>query len=293
MSRSELERLLPRLADRPVIYVRNPGNAGDALIASATYDLFQRLNIDFEAVDLDCPPERTRGRILFYSGGGNLVKYYSNARDFLLRHHPGAERVVILPHTILGNEDLLRAMAGKALVFCRERTSFAHVAPLLPPGAVHLADDVAFGLDAEQFIRDARHRYLPLISTPGLAVRNAKRLVRRALRCLRRPQRRRELNAFRTDIEATGRHRLPADNFDVSQVFATDNMSRECTDEATYRVLSFLRRFDVIHTDRLHVCIGALLLGKCVNFHDNAYGKNRAVYEQSMRGRYPGLVWHG
>ena len=39
-------------------------------------------------------------------------------------------------------------------------------------------------------------------------------------------------------------------------------------------------------TDRLHVAIGSALCGVPCKLHDNCYGKNRAVYDQSFVGRF-------
>ncbi|MBS1190930.1 MAG: Polysaccharide pyruvyl transferase [Rhodocyclaceae bacterium] len=287
-----LAEFLKPLASEEILYVSNPGNGGDALIACATYQRFENLGIRYQCMDLDCPPERTRGRILVYGGGGNLVHFYGEARGFILRHHQGARRFILLPHTVRGHGDLLPGLGPNVDIICRDRDSYAYLRGLDMKAEVRLMDDVAFGLDVPAFMAAARARYWPLVSTRTLAWRNAKRLIRRSLHRLRNPFRLRALNAFRTDGERAGRP-LPFANLDVSQVFAADNMTRECADEASYRILGFLDGFDVIHTDRLHVCIGALLLGKTVHFHDNSYGKNRAVYEYSMRGRFAKVVWHG
>lgn len=287
---SPLKRFLQTLTGEAIIYVRNPGNAGDAIIASATYQLFERLGISFECVDLDCPLERTRGRTVIYSGGGNLVDIYSDARGFITRHHRHAKQLILLPHTVRGHADLLGTLGANVTIICRDAESYAHVSSLLPARSVELMDDVAFSLDVPAFMGAAKGRYRPLFSSPIHASINAGRLAWRARHRIRNLLHPKVLNAFRTDIESRGR-RLPASNQDVSRVFATENMSREYTDEATYRIFQFLAPFELVNTDRLHVCIAALLLGKAVNFYDNSYGKNRAVYEFSMRGRYPRLTW--
>jgi exopolysaccharide biosynthesis predicted pyruvyltransferase EpsI len=46
-----------------------------------------------------------------------------------------------------------------------------------------------------------------------------------------------------------------------------------------------------VATDRLHVGIGAALLGKTCRLHDNSYGKNRAVYDHSIRNHFPAVVF--
>lgn len=237
------------------------------------------------------PAGKTRGRTVIYSGGGNLVDCYSDARNFIARHHRDAGRFILLPHTVRGHADLLAALGPNATLICRDADSYAHVSGLLKAGSVELMDDVALSLDVPAFMAASRDRYWSLFSSPAHASLNAGRLQWRARHAVRNLFHPRTLNAFRTDVEGRGR-RLPSSNMDVSQVFITPDMGREYTDEATYRIFKFLAPFEVVNTDRLHVCIASLLLGKAVNFYDNSYGKNRAVYEYSMRGRYPRLIWH-
>jgi predicted O-methyltransferase YrrM len=51
--------------------------------------------------------------------------------------------------------------------------------------------------------------------------------------------------------------------------------------------LQSIRELRAIQTDRLHVAIGAALCGVQCELHDNLYGKNRAVYQHSLAGRFP------
>ncbi len=57
--------------------------------------------------------------------------------------------------------------------------------------------------------------------------------------------------------------------------------------------LAIADRYDEIRTDRLHVAIAGALLGKRVLLHDNSYGKNRAVWEHSVAGRFATVEWCG
>ena len=58
---------------------------------------------------------------------------------------------------------------------------------------------------------------------------------------------------------------------------------------AAARLLRALGRHELVRTDRLHVMIGALLMGKRVEARDNSYGKLRAVHAHSLAGG-PGEV---
>jgi exopolysaccharide biosynthesis predicted pyruvyltransferase EpsI len=61
----------------------------------------------------------------------------------------------------------------------------------------------------------------------------------------------------------------------------------------SYSILRFLKDFDEIHTNRLHICIAGALIGIKVHFYPNSYWKNRAVYEHSIKGRYENVQWMG
>jgi exopolysaccharide biosynthesis predicted pyruvyltransferase EpsI len=111
----------------PIHFKPNPGNAGDSLIACATYQLFDELNLEHVTVR-DAHSLDPRGKTIVYGGGGNLVEYYRGAaRNAIERWHPFARRLVILPSTISGHEDLLRSLGKNVDVICRESVSFDYV----------------------------------------------------------------------------------------------------------------------------------------------------------------------
>ena len=61
----------------------------------------------------------------------------------------------------------------------------------------------------------------------------------------------------------------------------------------SWEFLRYLDRFDRVETNRLHVTIGAALLGKGVAFYPNSYWKNQAVFEATLRLRFPNIEWRG
>lgn len=65
----ELVVLIQQLGGK-VNYLPNPGNAGDSLIACATYQFFERNNIEYKC----CQSEKdiSDNDILVYGGGGNF-----------------------------------------------------------------------------------------------------------------------------------------------------------------------------------------------------------------------------
>ena len=65
----ELVVLIQQLSGK-INYLPNPGNAGDSLIACATYQFFERNNIEYKC----CQSEKdiSDNDILVYGGGGNF-----------------------------------------------------------------------------------------------------------------------------------------------------------------------------------------------------------------------------
>ena len=60
-------------------------------------------------------------------GGGNLVPMYDSTRLAFDRFLGKAARIVLLPHTVRGHEDLLARLDATCTIFCRDEASFAHV----------------------------------------------------------------------------------------------------------------------------------------------------------------------
>lgn len=289
-SKTDLSIFLSGLKGQHILYCPNPGNAGDGIIAHASYQLLNRLGLSFEQIDVDVSTDYTKGKVVIYGGGGNLVEPYPNARNFVEKHHQGAKNLIVLPHTILSYPELLDSLGSNVVLFCRERESFEFVSKHHGAASFYLSDDVALSMDVPLTFESGRKRFLPFISSKDMISRNAKRIVRRLHHALKNVSHGKKLYAFRDDVEKTSIE-IPYSNIDISQAFSGDGMTEYQAHEVTYRVLSFINGFDVVYTNRLHVCISALLLGKEVHFYDNSYGKNKFVYENSFKDRFPRIVW--
>jgi exopolysaccharide biosynthesis predicted pyruvyltransferase EpsI len=288
-------RSLPR--NEKIYFFANPGSAGDSLIALASYQLFSQVGIDYCIVN-GSQAFKPTGKIMMYGGGGNLVEYYGTARRLIQTHYPFVKKLVILPHTIQANEDLLTEFQANADIICREPISYAHVRKYAPRANVLLMDDLAFSLDAESilraktktraFIKNRRIRtwmlrdlllgiLLPARQLPGKISKGGDWLT---------------LNAFRKDIESS--HRLlPRDNVDLATMFGYGTDSESISFYVTYRTLKIINRYRIVRTDRLHICIAAALLGKTVEFFSNNYYKCEAIYQYSMKENFPNVHWMG
>lgn len=284
--------------DRPLCFRPNPGNAGDSIIAHATFQLFRQNGLKFQLFDRKT--YRAEDCILIYGGGGNLTRYL-HAREFILKYHRGAQKLVILPHTICGNEDLLSQLGGNVEIICREKISYEHVRMHARNAVVLLMEDVAFAMDiAETRNSLAQVQLSELLfgSLRSASVREAARFLSYlSTRWLAKhrydtQQPSGVLNCFRTDREKTG-VALPKGNIDVSARFAFGAYDEVIARFVTFHVLGTLERFQEIHTNRLHIAITAALMGRKVKLYPNNYYKCRAVYDYSMKDRFPNVEWMG
>jgi exopolysaccharide biosynthesis predicted pyruvyltransferase EpsI len=286
---SDLENVLRSIRKSNAVYVPNGGNAGDSFIAHATYQLFARLGVEFELGHLsaDYP-----GRVVIVGGGGNLVHPYPNIANFLRRNLGRWQQLVILPHTIRAYEETLRQLGPNCTLFCRERPSFDFVAGVSPRATVLLSHDLALSCDFDDTRRLMADRRVRDLLDPTLLVRNTKRLVRKVRHGLATGGSDRVLDAFRTDVEGTAGD-VPGTNIDLSEAFAADDMSPASSLHATFWTMSFVDRFEVVRTNRLHIGIMAAMLGKQLELFDNSYGKVRDVFDHSLRDRFPNVRWQG
>ncbi len=82
------------------------------------------------------------------------------------------------------------------------------------------------------------------------------------------------LNSFRSDKESILRT-LPESNIDLSH----DGYATKPLNE----LINILQKYEQVNTDRLHIAIGATLLGKQVRLFPNSYYKNKAVFDYSLK----------
>ncbi len=284
---SQVESSLASLRGKRFVFLPDPGNAGDSFIAHATYQLFDRLALDYE---VGSTRETYPDRVVIWGGGGNLVPLYVDLNDFLLDNADVCARLIVLPHTIQGRESTLARLGANCEIFCRERMSFDHVRRHAPKATVILSHDLAFSADLDKTVAQAALFPLPLLSDVDLARRNVKRSLRALSYKTRARGSSRVLNCFRGDREKTNTA-IPYPNIDASQVYAIDTMSERDSLETTYRLMRFVDGFRTVNTNRLHIAILAAMLGQRVNFYPNSYGKNLAVYEHSMAGRFENVRW--
>ena len=287
---------------RPVCYFPNPGNAGDNIITCGTHQVLRAVGLDYVSPRLK--GFSPRGKVILYGGGGNLVSETRHSFRTLEAMHAEADHLTILPHTIRGVDRLLSAFGSNVTVICRERVTYDYVTSVARGCTVLLSHDMGIHLDARRLLAETPR--FPRLTIAAAVLRARLRgeghtAPRNVLDLLRGGPiaevdrvglGQKRLTVFRTDDESTD-IALPPDNIDLPRVLALGGGPYEL---AAYVAQVFLRtidRFDEIVTNRLHVSIAAGLLGKQVQFYTNNYYKNRAVYEYSMKDRFPNVKWMG
>ena len=268
------------LRGESVLYLPTPGNAGDSLVQMGAYQALARAGVGFTPIR---PGHDVDGRTVVVGGGGNLVPLYRELRRALLDGGllRRCGRLIVLPHTIRGNEDLLAAMDGRVTLFCRDPESFQQARAHAPAARVLLEHDMALHLDVARFDAEATD----LSDAPALF----ERLTARWGRSFAADDRTTVRNLFRADAERLGPE-PPPDNLDLSLLLQRGTWPEEAM-RAVYCLFQAIRRSGEVRTDRLHVAIAASLVGRPCQRHDNSYGKNAAVYRHTI-ARYasPGLV---
>ncbi|WP_290869920.1 polysaccharide pyruvyl transferase family protein [Aquabacterium sp.] len=269
-----------------VYYVPNEGNAGDALIAAGMWCLFSKVGLIPKIIRTEdiCP-----GMHVMYSGGGNFVDGYSECKNFLLKClEVGAAEVVVLPHTIRSNLDVLGKLDERFTLFCREYKSYDWALQHAPGARKYLADDLAFSLDLEWLEREVSGSEVWAKYVGHLAM-SPKQMIKYVLWYIKKkrvvPTLNGALEIYRVDCEATAEKKgVPA--LDLSNLYGSKYMSRAEALIITWQFLSVLKKAKIIATNRLHVSVGGALLGVKVLLNDNSYGKNGDIYDKTLAERF-------
>lgn len=284
-----LEQVLRELGE--FYFWSNFGNLGDYLIAEATKQLFDRLELEWKEFDPDSPdlPESYN---LVFSGGGRFVRHW------LGQHQPlhyftrsAVNKCVILPHSIRGVDSFVQSLDERHVVFCREKESYNYCRRLNEKSHFYLADDLAIKISLDLLPQNCT-------DVPALTS-NSDDLQKRQYRFLsegmphimklltHRASVRMAHNGKRIAFLLRGDEEksVPMQSslsYDLSGAwsdFCRWTPYRACM------VKAFMDCFDGIDevvTDRLHAGIMAMLLGKQVYLLDNDYGKQSGIYEMSL-----------
>jgi exopolysaccharide biosynthesis predicted pyruvyltransferase EpsI len=294
------EYLKTYVGGEQVYYQPNPGNAGDSLIACATFQIFSDSGLPYrlwEGANFD-PADK----ILFFGGGGSLVFHYDQVAGIIGKIHQKLKKLIILPQTINCHEGLLKALGSNVDIFCRDRVSYEYVKNISLKANVMLADDLAFGLKTQEILtKNSRFLLSAFFSELRYMLKNNQRLrlapptfkelkffLGKEIELFRLPKGD-TLHCFREDAEKSG-VKLPDDNIDLSGLLKHKKViNRANAFWVCNQFLRFIDSFPKVKTNRLHVAIAAALLNKRVYLYKNSYYKNEAVYKYSMENRFPNV----
>jgi len=249
------------LVNKKICLVLNPGNAGDALIWYGTHCFLKRMGIKYITSNNEKDILSPNMDVVIYSGAGNLVPYYKFLAQFLKKYMHKVKKLILLPQTIQGHQGIVKQLPTHVDVFCREYMSYNYCKKIVPhPKNVTFSHDMAFYADLDDFKKNFN---MPK-NGPF-----------------------KDLFAFRMDSERNSNRKnivLPKSNVDISKLgtIRPGHSFKKCMHTA-YEFLSRIMPYETVWTDRLHVGIAGFLLGKCVHLFDNSYGKNKAIYEASIK----------
>ena len=80
----DIYEFLNKYIDKEIIYIPNPGNVGDHVIAYATMEIFDKIKLKYTVGDIN---GEYRNQILFYGGGGNFIGMYDNCKNFVRKNY--------------------------------------------------------------------------------------------------------------------------------------------------------------------------------------------------------------
>lgn len=263
---------LTELRNREVLYLPNTGNAGDSLIAAATYQVFSRLSIKYKIVNNGTPVEKVTGKVLILGGGGNLIPNYGTIKAAISKFHKVVDKLILLPHTVRGNEDLLQNLGGNCWIFCRDVPSYVHVLSNCDEAKVYLSHDMALHTDPGKILFDIE-------DLQGAQFAFKEKLESLSID-LSLDKIREEAYYMRQDREAARIY--PRYDLDISQAFAF-GVNPQAAFKSSWCLLEAIRVVESVKTDRLHVGISSHLLDKKCTLLNNSYGKNFEVWRHSLK----------
>lgn len=252
-------------------FMPNHGNLGDLLIDVATRQLFNKWNLP--VVQSPCPH-------LVLSGGGRFVPFYGSLdalRDLLTAPH--IKRCIILPHSFFEVDDFVRSLDERHIVFCREAYSLAYCQSQNTKALFLSAHDMALCLNpsllGQESAESEDSSFLAWEKSLHSAIRQSSFLMNEngvPLKCAFFPRVGKE-RALTTTTDV---------GVDLSELWigSGNGSPRQC--QMIRKLLDELSTFDVVFSDRLHLCISAFFAGCRVCLLDNIYGKLSGVYHQSL-----------
>jgi exopolysaccharide biosynthesis predicted pyruvyltransferase EpsI len=248
------DALANELADicggRPVVFFLNDGNWGDALIRAGAEAFFQRYDFRYEMVKVF---DVKKKKISF-----------EKIKDKLGNHDPVA---------VFNGGAGYDPRYGRLALFQQIAHEFS--SNVLLPASYPTDISGAFPANSVFYARD-KGESLSNVRNARFCHDMAFFLTPTA------PHPKQRVGFFmREDGERPDGAPVPQRNRDISKEGRAHTPIKSFLDQ--------ISRFETICTNRLHVCIGAALLGRRVHFFPNDYFKNKLVFEASLEPYFPNV----
>lgn len=247
-------------------YIPNQGNLGDMLIAAASLLFFKKYNLSYDTYT------GKNSEYIVYGGGGIWTADYKNLWEPFLPVFQHAKKVVILPGSFHNCPEFASKLDERFVVFCREKQSYEYLKSFHTKATILLDHDMALRID--------EHFWDTKVS-PGAAffTHCLKKCTKHAKNELAAPV----SFLLRQDCE---RQAAIDKGVDLSSfVFADSKTSERDILFMAQTMMTLINTASVVITDRLHVAIASLLLGKETYLLDNNYKKLSNVYSHSLAER--------
>lgn len=261
--------------DGDIYYHPNGGNAGDALINIGFYQLASKISLKFKEID-DSFNDFKVGDTILIAGGGCIVPEWDSVSKYISKVVSTPARIVILPQSVAGRADIMKLMRATDTVILREKYSYEYCLSLDLRCSIFLNQDMALYIDNLN------------IGFPIKSLRASlgwKGIVRFILIAFHAVRSRfvNEIFSLRCDAESINSGTNKKIYNDLSLVCGFGASDKKTSMLSAYFFIMILSKYKKIYTDRLHVMIGAVLVGTEVVASSNSYYKIKGVYEFSLR----------
>lgn len=270
-----------------IYYFANPGNWGDALIRAGTLAFFHDFSIRYQEIHTLEKPQWIvpflRGGLVVYGGGGGWCRQWSHASRIVsrLQHR---FTTIVLPSSYDG-------YFNHKNVFYYRRDQYESQS-YMPHS--HFCHDMAFYLLLAHS-KTPLHEYRalhPQTDSAHTSISTSKKTG----------------YFLRTDLESRYTSAERTKRMDFLRYIRTDTHSDTHSDicpdicpdisqqgthiDSLLPFFAHLYPYQIIHTDRLHIGIAALLLGLEVHLYPSAYFKIPAVYQSSIKNVFDKAYMH-
>ena len=259
----------------PFSYIPNGGNLGDMLIAAATIQFFDRHDLVY---DLYRPGDKPD--VIVYGGGGFWVGNYADGHEQILKMFEHARKIILLPGSYWQCDALIKAMDERFVIFCREKQSYGYLTSFQTQAKIILDHDMALRMQKDMLLpydKDIAAADLRLVRILGERNKTGQDVgVFMRNDCERAEH---VSGSVPSRIIQNGENSVDLSAFGFGTMFS----SKEHFFFLALMMLCAVDGVKTVVTDRLHVGIAAVLMGKDVYLLDNSYKKISNVYLNSLQ----------